>query len=245
LSQYGVTRFGQDAPALISTSGGVLDEATELIPAEPRYGLIPFPPYPGSGIVSGTSGGTTTEGPDRWTAYPDRLDLIVYEGDDVQIPLYFQDPNDPTKDLSNENGYQWEAEIRVIHSYNSTLVNTFAVESEYIPVAEGDPLSGTTKVTLFLPRLLNTYRGTFRWELASTSPYEGPVFPIPPGVDPEEWPPTDQIKTWLYGTITIVHRLTDTDVLPPAGELPPAMSEGGSTGAWTGAFVVGPNGRVP
>jgi hypothetical protein len=243
LSQFGVTRFGQDAPALISTSGGVMNEATEVVPAEPRYGPIPFPPYPGSGIVSGTSATTTTD-PSRWTAYPDRLDLIMYEGDDVQIPIYLQDPDDPTKDLSNESGYEWEAEIRVIHSYNSTLVNMFAVESEYI-TDTASPYYQMTKVTLFLPRLLNVYRGTFRWELASTSPYEGPVYPIPPGVDPAEWPPTDQIKTWLYGSITILHRLTDTDVLPPAGELPPAMSESGSTGAWTGAFVVGPNGRVP
>ena len=243
MSQYGVTRFGQDAPALISTSGNVLDEATELIPAEPRYGLIPFPPYPGSPIFTGESGSTATTGPSRWTAYPDRLDLIIYEGDDVQIPLYLQDPNDPTKDLSNEGGFSWEGEIRVVHSYNSTLVNTFAIESEYISDTTS-PYYQTTKVTLFLPRLLNVYRGTYRWELASTSPYEGPDFPKPDDVDDLDWPPTDQIKTWLYGAITIVHRLTDTDVLPPAEELPPE-TDGGNVAVWTGAFVVGPNGRVP
>lgn len=231
MTQLGTWRQGYDAPARIATSGVMMLEATAVPPAEPRYQpLIPF--FPPS-LVPGT-GGAVGSGSDEWKAYPDRLDLSFWQGDDVQVPLYITDPNDPTKDMSNEAGWEWQADIRWVHSYASTLVNSFVVESEY------DTNQQMTLVTLFLPRILNMYRGNFQWELASVSPYEGPVFPVPPTIDPALWPPTDQVKTWLYGDVTIVPRLTDTDQLPPP--VTTTTDDGGATNL---GFVVGPNGRVP
>ena len=181
---YAGSRFGQDTKTRIAASTEMLMEATEQLP-EPQYQpLIPFlpPSIISGGAISGGSTGLAiasgSGGDTDWKDYPDRLDLHVYQGDDVQIPLYFRNPGDPTMDLSNENGYEWKGQIRVIHRYTSTLVNEFVIESSLIPP---DPLPAeqinTSLVTLFLPRFKNQYPGVYSWDLCSTSPYTGPDLP--------------------------------------------------------------------
>ena len=244
MGQYGAFRFGWDAPHRIGTSVSLLAEQSALLPAEPVYQpLIPFYPAIVSGSTS-ASGVNATD--DDWVSYPGRLDLFCYQGDDVQIPLYFQNPSDLNFDISNENLWNWKAQIRVLHTTRSTLVNEFAVESEFLPEDPTNPDDlGVTKVTLFLPRTLNTYVGQFHWDLQSVSPFVGPDYPRPENYPEEEpWPPDDLIRTWLYGIIKIVPRVTATDVIPPSGELP--IGNGGAVPApFAGPFVVGPNGRVP
>jgi hypothetical protein len=106
-----------------------------------------------------------------------------------------------------------------------------------------------TKLTMLLSRLVNKYIGTFHWDLRSFSPFEGPVYPPPPGWEEEDpdnpvWPQTTEVKTWLYGDIHIVRRVTATDVLPPTnGALTPG--NGSVVVVTPGGFTVGPNGRVP
>jgi hypothetical protein len=244
MSQYAAFRFGRDAPSRIATSVVMFDEVSELLPEERMYqAVIPF--YPA--ISSGSGGGTTTSR--DWASYPQRVDLTFYQGDDVTVLLFIEDPSDPTADLSTT--WEWTAQIRVLHSYHSTLVNTFAVKDEYVAPTEEIP--GFTQVTLFLPRSENTYIGTYHWDLYSKSPLDLVDFSQPPEVHPPQvWPPTDQIRTWLYGEVTILPRVTSTDVLPleddgvsgtivaPVWYGPAAIPvfEGGS-------YVVGPNGRVP
>ena len=215
------------------------------MPAEPMYQpLIPFLP---PSIVSGgsVSSGEITSGnggSDDWKEYPDRLDLYVYQGDDVQIPLYFINYADPTLDMSNENDFEWKSQIRVVHRYASTLVNEFSIESQLIPAVPPDTVNQTL-VTLFLPRFHNQHPGMYHWDLYSISPFVGPDFPKPPDVDDDEWPMADQIKTWIYGRFYVVPRVTATDWLPvpPTG----AISSGAAVVVTPGGFVVGPNGRVP
>ena len=93
---------------------------------------------------------------------------------------------------------------------------------------------------MFLPRQLNKYRGVFAWDLQSTSPFSGPVFPQPPDID--VWPPTDQVKTWLWGYVYVVPRVTSTDFLPPP---PTPWSRARLVVVTPQGWVVGPNGRVP
>ena len=246
---YAGSRFGQDTKTRIAASSEMLMEATEQLP-EPQYQpLIPFlPPSISTGgqISGGASGSQISSGSGgeaEWKEYPDRLDLHVYQGDDVQIPLYFRNPGEPLMDLSNENGYAWKSQIRVVHRYYSTLINEFTIESSLIlPDPEPAEQVNTTLVTLFLPRYHNQYPGVYSWDLCSTSAYTGPVFPDePPHVPNGEWPMVDQVKTWLYGYVYVVPRVTQTDYLPLPGNT-----------IWTGATVVvsptgvfGPNGRVP
>ena len=87
---------------------------------------------------------------------------------------------------------------------------------------------------------MNCETGKGSWELHSISPYEGPLYDDPPpdGVSDEMWPPTTQLKTWMYGNVTVVPRTNDTDVLPP--QTPWTVT--------TPEFIIssyGPNGRVP
>ena len=240
MSQYGAFRFGRDSDSRIATSVVLYDEATALLPEEPMYQpVIPF--YPS--IVSGDSaalGSSGSTAPDVWSSYPSRCDLTFYQGDDVMVPLIIEDPSDTTPDFST--AWSWTAEIRVLHSYRSTLVNTFTITDEYTP-ADGTTI-GYTTVNLFLPRSENVFWGTYRWDLYSLSPLDVAEFPRPPDVpEPEPWPPTDQIRTWLYGVVTIVPRVTETDFLPPP---PVAISGGGGGGQFAlTPFFVGPNGRVP
>ena len=154
------------------------------------------------------------------------------------IPLYFDNPEDT--DMSDQDGFEWYAEVRLIHSYRSLLVNTFTIDSEAIP-ATVDTVA-QTKVTLFLPRSENIYIGRYRWDLYSISPIEEDMteFPRPPDVPlPEVWPPTTTLRTWVYGNATIIPRVTETDYLPA-----PAVVGEGVTVFGEG-FFVGPNGRVP
>lgn len=243
--QFTGSRFGQDSYPRIATSAEMLLEATEVLPFEPMYQpLVPFLPpsiATGGGVGLLSSGSTTSGGTDEWKAYPDRLDLFCYQGDDVQIPLYFKNPGDPDLDMSNENGWSWKGQIRTWHRYSAPLVHDFTIESEGIPRDPLDPTSvGQTLVTLFLPRFHNQYPGVFSWDLSSTGPFEGPTFPKPPDVADEDWPMDDFVKTWLYGYFYVVPRVTTTDFLPPTGALPSTVAV---TVTPTGTY--GPNGRVP
>ena len=102
---------------------------------------------------------------------------------------------------------------------------------------------GYTKVTLFLARSENCYVGRYNWDLYSKSPLDGIAFPRPPDVpEPEPWPPIDQVRTWLYGIVTILPRVTSTDFLP-ADDRRRRRRRRRST-VFGGPFV-GPNGRVP
>lgn len=244
MTDYAAFRFGRDAPARIATSVVLFDEADALLPEEPMYQpLIPFYPVISSGTSQALLGAEQS-----WSNYPAKCDISFYQGDDVTITLVIEDPSDLTPDMST--AWDWSAQIRVLHSYRSTLVNTFSVKDEYTaPV--GDVI-GYTTVTMFLPRSENIYRGKYRWDLYSKSPFSVTDLPRPPDVpEPEPWPPADQIRTWLYGDVTIIPRVTSTDALP----VDPALPAGGSTNWWpgpvaavtnyVGGFVVGPNGRVP
>ena len=234
MSEYGAFRFGRDAPARIVTATTMLVETQALLPGEPMYQPIPF--YPS--IVSGSGGqlgaATSTQ---TWSSYPARCDLIFYQGDDVTIALTIEDPSDTTPDMST--AWDWSAQIRVIHTYHSTLVNTFSVIDEYTPPA--GETAGFTTVTMFLPRSENCYVGRYRWDLYSKAPLDAASFPRPPDVpEPEPWPPTDQIRTWLYGQVTILPRVTSTDFLPEITEGGGVINPQGQQ--W---IFVGPNGLVP
>lgn len=240
MGHYVGSRFGQDTPSRIAVSTELLLEASEM-PAEPMYqSLIPF--YPpsittGSDPSAGSLAAATT---DDWKIYPDRLDLFCYQGDDVQIPLYFVDAARPTLDMSNENDFEWKGQIRIVHAYRSTLVHNFTIESSLITPTPPDTVNQTL-VTLFLPRFHNQYPGRYSWDLFSTSPFEGPTFPQPADVADEDWPMTDQVKTWLYGYFYCVPRVTTTDWLP----MPSTAVSAGSTVIVTPTGTYGPNGRVP
>ena len=103
---------------------------------------------------------------DVWTNVPSRVDLTWYQGDDVTIPLTIEDPADTTPDMST--AWEWAAQIRLLHTYHSTLVNTFSVKDEYFP--PDVDTAGFTQVTMFLPRSENVYIGRYRWDLYSLSP---------------------------------------------------------------------------
>lgn len=241
MSQYAAFRFGRDAPSRIATTVVMFDEASELLPEETMHQpVIPF--YPA--ISSGTDTGGSAFSQD-WANIPGRVDLTFYQGDDVIVPLTVTDPSDPTYDVSTE--VEWTAQIRTCHSYHSTLVNTFSIIDAYTPPDTEAGLSGFTEVTLFLARSENIYVGEYRWDLYSMSPLDVATFPQPPDVvAPEPWPPTDQIRTWLYGVVTILPRVTSTDILPLPDPVvvnwwpgPVGISASPDT------YAVGPNGRVP
>lgn len=240
--QYVGTRSGgQDTAPRIATSTSVLLEASEL-PPEPMYQpLIPFVSGPGQ-IVSGataSSGSSGTPGTPTWKKFPDRLDLYCYQGDDIQIPLYFQDPSDPDLDMSEAEGYAWYGQTRICHAWRTTLINEFTISTEFVPATEDT--ASYTLVTLFLPRVHNRVIGSYNWDLYTVSPFEGPQFPKPPDVDDADWPPLTQLKTWLFGNIYIVPRVTDTGYLTA----PPTAVMTGELVVVTPAGVFGPNGRVP
>ncbi len=237
-SEYGSFRFGWDGPARIRTSTVYLQEASELLPGETLYTPIPFLPPITDG--SGSSDIQLSEdGHPIWQSIPSCVDLVFYQGDDVVIPLYFNDPTVLGDNMAAE--FDWTAQIRVWHRYTSTLVNEFSVKATYHPSAQTPPVETDeyTLVEMFLPRSENIHWGVYRWELASTSPQDYSRFPKPDGIDDADWPPTDGVRTWLYGHCTIVPRLTSTDFLPPA------VSDGSSGVITQGGYFVGPNGRVP
>ena len=228
--EFGAFRFGWDSPARISTTTVMLQGSDALLPAEPRYAVMGFalPSTTGSSVPSGT----TEDGHPIWTSIPSRVDLAFYQGDDVVIPLYFNNP-----ELLNDNmaaSFEWIAQVRRVHTYRSRLVSHFSVKATYHP-SEAVPASEDdehTLVEMFLPRALNIEAGLFRWEIASYSPVDYTRFPEPPDWDQDEpWPPdTTTLRTWLYGRVAIVPRLTTTDMLP--------------TSATPGVLTLGPNGMV-
>jgi hypothetical protein len=245
---YVGSRFGQDTKSRIAASTSLLLEATEM-PAEPSYQqLVPFLPEISSGSGVTTGGLTTTASSgdtDEWKVYPDRLDLYVYQGDDIQIPLYFINAAEPTLDMST---WDWKAQARITHRYYVEQSHEFIIDTELITPTAPDTVNQTL-VTLFLPRYRNRYVGLYSWELYSTSPYVGPTFVDPPpdvlGFPPipdEEWPPVDQVKTWVYGRLYVVPRSTTTDWLPVPDTAVHA-SQGMVVQTFTGTY--GPNGRVP
>ena len=247
MPQFAGSRFGQDTAPRIAATTELLMEAGELPPVPMYQPLVPF--YPGlvNGDSSGGAGSSVISsgaslvdtGPAQWKSYPDRLDIYVYQGDDVQVPLYFQDPTTPDFDIST--GWTWESQIRFFHTYYSMQLVKLSVESEYIPPEDPDDDTslGSTLVTLFLPRFWNRYCGVYAWDLFSTSPYVGPDFEQPDGVKDEDWL-QDQVKTWLYGRVYVVPRVSQTDWLPPHGALPTQTQV-----IVTPTGVYGPNGRVP
>lgn len=243
MSEYVGSRSGQDLPARIMVSTPMLVEATDFLPGEPMYQpLIPF--YPG-GVVSGDSLGSVSSLEPGWTAGPSSFDITFYEGDDVVIPLYIQDPNNPDVDMSDQSQWEWHAQVRWLPHHNSTLIHEFSVDSEYFPPGTYDPLLGTTLVSLYLPRELNLRHGEFAWELYSISPFTySPEYPQPDDWPIDEvWPPETKLRTWLYGDCTILLRTGTTDALPSGSYPytgPPAVPVVNA-----GPFVVGPNGRVP
>jgi hypothetical protein len=242
--QFGTWRHGYDAPARIATSGMMLQEATAVAPGEPRYQpLIPF--FPPS-LVPGTGGAASgTSGTDDWKQLPGRLDLYCYQGDDVQIPLFFSDPTDWEIDMST---WEWKGQVRVIHNARSTLVHDFVTAAEYLPPEPSDEQpQGMTQVTLFLPHQFNVFTGRYCWDVCSTGPFDGPAYPVEPpaGIEIDEWPPTTSVKTWLYGEFWVVPRVTATEWVPPPDALPVGGDGGGVVVMTPAGWCVGPNGRVP
>jgi hypothetical protein len=222
----------------------MLSEATAMLPETVPVPLsIPF--YPG-GVVSGDQAAAAAAaalqpaGPQTWERSPERLDITFRQGDDVVIPLYLQDPENPTLDMS---AWQWVAQIRVLPYYTRTLVNEFTTDASYYPPGTYNETLGTTLVELLLPRELNDFRGHYAWEMYSIGPYDFAGFPQPVDwpVDADPWPPTTALRTWLYGLCTITGRTTDTDLLPDvAVDVIPVPIDGVYPG-----YFVGPNGRVP
>ncbi len=220
MGNQAASRFGQDGPSRITVAPSMLTEASEVMPYEPvYYPVVPF--YPptitnGDGSLSGSAAAlAAASATDDWKAYPDKLDLFWWQGDDVLIQLVF--PGE--EDMSS---WEWHADNRYWPSYKTHLFFEFTITAEFFPEVLEDVVLGVeavpahTTVTMFLPRQLNheIYKGS--WELHSISPYQGPpqTGPPPEGVAIEDWPPTTQLKTWMYGNVTVVPRTNDTDYLP-------------------------------
>jgi len=239
MSEYATSRFGWDAPSRIAGTSVMLQEQGALPVGLPLYSPLPFVP------LIPTEQATTSDGHTLWQTTPSRCDLLFYQGDDIIIPLYFNDPVASGDDRSNQT---WFAQIRAIHSYRSTLIGEFLTTAVYHPgESEADEY---TMVELFLPRGDNDRWGTYHWDLYSVADTDLSRFPKPEGVDDLDWPPPDMVRTWLFGQANIVPRVTSTDMLvgstgsgstyvPYPG--PPA----GVTVVTTGGWTVGPNGRVP
>ena len=141
--------------------------------------------------------------------------------------------------MSDQSEWMWHSQIRLWHNYRSRLVSEFIVDSSYVPPSPPDIPLGITKIELLLPRQENNVYGTYHWDLYSESPYDYANF-----TEPDDWvgdwPPADGIRTWLYGEVKILPRVTSTDSLP----LQPALPVGGTVQGTTW-FFAGPNGRVP
>jgi hypothetical protein len=238
MGNQAASRFGQDGPSRITVVPSMLTEASEVMPYEPVYQpVIPFyPPVISNGDGTSTGGGTSlalsTSASDDWKAYPDKLDLFWWQGDDVTVELIFPGEEDMS-------AWEWHADVRYWPSYQTHLYYEFVISAEFFPEDVELETPAHTTVTLFLPRQLNNKVFKGSWELHSISPYEGPTYTDSPpeGVDEEDWPPVTTLKTWTYGNITIVPRTNDTDVLP--GDIVVNEPE---------VFVIshfGPNGRVP
>jgi len=234
--------FGPNMPTRIAGAAQLTLEPGDVAPIGWYQPLVPFYPPNISSGSSTTQPALTKDGHRLWQTTPSRCDLTFYQGDDVVIPLYFNDPLVADDDRSDQ---VWVSQIRVLHSYRSRLVAEFVTASEFSTgTSESDEY---TKVELFLPRTENLYYGVFRWDLYSTSASDLSRFPRPEDVAIEDWPPTDILRTWLYGECTIVPRVTDTDALVDSyyPEVPYPGPPVSVTVLTTGGWCVGPNGRVP
>lgn len=243
MSQVGQS-FGPNMPPRILGSAQLVLEPGEVAPTLPWYQpLVPFYPaiIDGSGSSLSSSALNLVNGVQVWERVPSRCDLLFYQGDDIVIPLYFNDPSVLGDDMAED--FEWVAQIRRVHSYSSMLINEFVTKAVYVPRSPTPPETEEyTVVELFLPRSKNLYAGVYRWELYSTSPEDYSRFPKPDDVDAADWPPPDALRTWLYGYCTIVPRLTTTDTLPASAF---ALSGPGVVVVTNQGWVVGPNGRVP
>jgi len=232
MSEYATSRFGWDAPSRIAGTTVMLQEQGALPVAEPLYAPLPFLPA-GSGSSSAI-GGMTEDGHPIWMAVPTRVDLVFYQGDDVVIPLFFDNPDITADDMSDQD---WFAQIRRRHLFTSTLVADLSVAATYHPPTE--TTLEHTQVEMYLPRAFNTTWGSFEWEIASYGDTDLSRFPPPPGWDLDvAWPPPQALKTWLFGRCYIVPRTTATDELGS-----PTTDPGVVTLGPTG-FVVAPNGML-
>jgi len=234
--------FGSNMPTRIAGTAQLMLEPGEVAPSLPWYQpLVPF--YPPSITNGAGSSNLTADGHKLWERTPSRCDLLFYQGDDIVIPLYFNDPAVANDDMSL---HEWHAQIRVLHRYQSALVAEFVTTSEFHTGT--DETDEYTMVELFLPRSDNLYYGQYRWDLYSISDADLSRFPKPEGVEAADWPPPDAIRTWLYGVATIAPRVTDTDFLTGGYEYPLVPYPGPPpmvTTITTGGWCVGPNGRVP
>lgn len=240
--------FGPNMPSRIAGTSQVILEPGEVAPTLPWYQpVVPFyPPSISSG--GGANQGCTSltaDGHLLWQQTPSRCDLLFYQGDDVIIPLYFNDKSLLGDDMSDQ---KWIAQIRIVHRYTSKLIAEFVTAATYNP-GDGDEETEHTMVEMFLPRAANKTFGQFRWDLYSVDSADLTRFPMPVNLPEDEvWPPPDALRTWLYGQCTIAPRVTSTDVLYGSAELPLVPWPGPPpdvTVLTTGGWTVGPNGRVP
>jgi hypothetical protein len=237
--QQVTSTFGPNNPTRIAGSTELMTEPGEIVPGLLTY--QPLVPFVSPEVVSGSGSSSTTtdmvlsdEGYPIWQRTPSRCDLLFWQGDDVVIPLYFNDPTIANDDMAT--GWQWHAEIRRYHNYNSTLINDFQIAASFNTGI--DETDENTLVEMFLPRTENTVSGIYRWEIYSISPADFTRFPKPPAVAAAAWPPKNELRSWLYGWCKIVPRTSATDILP-------VVLGDGAVVVTTGGFFAGPNGRVP
>lgn len=236
------SRFGQDGPNRITVAPSMLTEASEVMPYEPvYYPVIPFLPPSisnGGGSGSGGSGGgvgasiLTGVSEEDYKMYPGHLDLHWWQGDDVVIRLNISDASDPNLDLSIDNGCVWTGQVRVLHDKHATRAYDFSISTAYTaPDPDIEDALGVTQVSLFLHRDFNRYRGVYHWDLQCRIPTDLSEFPKPEGTGNMVWPPTDAVKTYLYGLVYVVPEVST--------EVPP------STGVAEPIRIIWPNGMVP
>jgi hypothetical protein len=161
------------------------------------------------------------------------VDLFFYQGDDVVIPLYFNNPDVTGDNYALQN---WFAQIRGRHLTSSSLVADLSVAATFHPSPTGTDEAGVddeyTLVEMYLPRAVNTRWGSFEWEIASYIDTDLSRFPAPPGWDVATvWPPPTALKTWLFGRCYIIPRTTATDSV-------------GSPTLEPGVTMLGPSGLV-
>jgi hypothetical protein len=230
--------FGPNMPTRVAGTAQLFVEPGESAPVPWYQPLVPFyPPNITSG--SSTTSSVTSDGHKLWERTPSRCDLLFYQGDDIVIPLYFNDPTIANDDMSTQ---EWMAQIRVFHRHRSRLVAEFRTAASFVTGTTED--DEYTLVEMFLPRSENLYYGQYRWDLYSVANTDLSRFTEPGDLDP----PTDALRTWLYGECTIAPRVTSTDYLTGGYTYPEIPYPGPPvdvTVLTAGGWCVGPNGRVP
>lgn len=242
MPQFGASRFGRDSPSRIAGTTMMLLESDALLPGEPMYApLVPFYPsgVPATTVIEGATGvappWVEENGLQIWQVHPARCDLILWQGDDVIVTMYFRDSENPALDMSDTAGFTWTGQIKTSRDYTSDLVAEMPCAATYIPAT--NTTEASTKVEMFLPRESNTLAGCFVWELHSVSTADLSRFPQPTAIS--VWPPTTFLRSWLFGRCFILSRVGETDFLIDAVVTPP------SPGGYAMVPFVGPNGRVP